>query len=149
MRRGICILFALRAQRNSARSRLTAGFLSHGVAGREDCVYVNAHCVGDAPRIAARECYRNRHAVASRMVENHILATPQTLHRQCKPTKLILAIRIRSRDVKNQIRPKHIERSDQMRIQNRKVIRIADAIAKMRIQIRGRLGMRIIIFLMN
>lgn len=110
---------------------------------------MNLNRIFDAASIASGKSDRDGSAIAAAIIEDQHVAAAKALDREREAAELIFAVWVGASDVKNQIRAKFREAAREMRVENREIIFVADAIGEIGVEIRRRLGFGIVVLLMN
>lgn len=83
------------------------------------------------------------------MVEDEVVAAAQAVDGERKAAKLVFVIRIGAGDVEDEVRVKVVEGADQMRVEDGEIVFVAEAVGKVGVEIRGRLGFGIVMLLVD
>ena len=110
---------------------------------------MDADGVGDLAGVAAGEGDGEWHAVAAAVIENERVAAAEPSDGEGEAAKLVFAERVGAGNVKHKIGAKFGEATDEMRFEDGEIVFVADAVGKIRVETRRRLGLGIIPFLMN
>ena len=83
------------------------------------------------------------------MVVDHRVAAPKAFDGEGEAAELVFAIRVSSGDVENEIGMEFGEAADEMRFEDGEIVFVSDAVGKIGVEIGWRLGLGIVVFLMN
>src|SRR5215472_9634017 len=107
------------------------------------------HRIRYASCISSRERDGEWHAVAAAVVEDQRVAAAKAFDAEREAAELVFAVGVRAGNVENKIRAKFGEAAHEMRFQDGEIVFVADAVGKIGVEIRGRLGLGVIPFLMD
>src|ERR1700674_350010 len=119
------------------------------LARSKNGVYVYSNGIFDSPRISARERCGHWDSTLARFFKHFTISQHQPLLRHGKSAELVFAVRVRSSNVKNNVRAEFIERRLHRRDERAEILLIVGTIPHVQIDSRRRFIRRIVVLLMD
>ena len=119
------------------------------IAGGEDGVDVDTDSVFDAASVAAGERDGDGDAEAAGVLENNRVAAAKAFESEREAAKLIFAVGVGAAEVEEQVGVEIVERVHKIFLEDGDVIVVVGAIGEMEVDVRGRLGHGVVVFLMD